>query len=128
MTRESFQSRVDAADHSMPALTGLRGLCALWVLLYHAWVYVTPQEITFPLFGEVFRFHVAMSIGWSGVQILFVLSAFLLTTPFARYNAGLGGRPGVSKYLARRIARVFPAYHAQLLLLLGEQHLLAGER
>lgn len=105
-------------DHSMPALTGLRGLCALWVLFYHAWAYAIPREIVFTLFGETFRFHVFLSLGWSGVQVLFVLSAFLLTTPYARYNAGLARKPRVGKYLLRRVARVFPAFHVQLILLL----------
>ncbi len=101
----------------MPALTGLRGLCALWVLLYHAWVYVTPQAITWSVFGEEIRAHVFLSLGWSGVQILFVLSAFLLTMPYARANAGLAPSPRPARYLLRRIARVFPAYYIQLLIL-----------
>lgn len=101
----------------MPALTGLRGLCALWVLVYHAWAYSIPKEIVFTLFGETFRFHVFISLGWSGVQVLFVLSAFLLTLPYAQYNAGLRAKPRTGFYLLRRIARVFPAFHTQLLLL-----------
>lgn len=108
-----------ATGHSMPALTGLRGLCALWVLVYHAWVYVTPQAITWSLFGQEIRVHVFFSLGWSGVQVLFVLSAFLLTIPYARANAGLAAKPQVWRYLSRRIARVFPAYHIQLLILIA---------
>lgn len=106
-----------AVDHSMPALTGLRGLCALWVLVYHAWNYSTPQAIVYTLFGTEIRVHVFFSLGWSGVQILFVLSAFLLTIPYARAAAGLAPKPRVFRYLTRRIARVFPAYHFQLLIL-----------
>lgn len=38
------------ADRSFPALTGLRGLAALWVLMYHAWVFVASREILLDLF------------------------------------------------------------------------------
>jgi len=106
------------ADHGFPALTGLRGLAALWVLVYHAWVYVTPQEILLNLFGESFRVQVFFSLGWAGVQVLFVLSGFLLTLPYARANAGLFAPPRTGRYLLRRVARVFPAYYLQLLFLI----------
>lgn len=111
------EPRPAPGDHSLPALTGLRGLAALWVLLYHAWVFVTPREIVATLFGEPIRVHVFFSLGWSGVHVLFVLSGFLLTLPYARANAGLSARPRTERYFIRRIARVFPAYYVQLLLL-----------
>ncbi len=105
-------------DHSLPALTGLRGMAAIWVLLYHAWVYATPQEILLEWFGPTIRLHVLFSLGWAGVQVLFVLSGFLLTLPYARANAGLSARPRLGRYILRRIARVFPAYYLQLSILL----------
>ena len=105
------------ADHSLPALTGLRGLAALWVLIYHAWVYVTPQEILLDVLGSTIRVHTFFSLGWSAVQLLFVLSGFLLTLPYARANAGLAPRPALFRYLVKRISRVFPAYYLQLLVL-----------
>jgi len=117
----------DAKQHSMPALTGLRGLAALWVLVYHAWVYSVPQAILLPLPGEDLRVHVFFSLGWSGVHVLFVLSGFLLTLPYARYNLGLGPRPVLGDYLRRRISRVFPAYYLQLLVLLALGFWMTGE-
>lgn len=115
-----------AADHSMPVLTGLRGLAAIWVLLYHAWVYATPREILWDVFGHSLRLHAFFSLGWAGVQVLFVLSAFLLTLPYARANAGLGPRPRLFGYLGRRLARVFPAYYFQLAILATLSGVLAG--
>lgn len=109
--------RSNPAAHSMPALTGLRGLAAVWVLVYHAWVYATPRALVVDLFGEPFRLHVLFSLGWAGVHVLFVLSGFLLTLPYARANAGCAPSPRLSRYLLHRVARVFPAYYLQLLLL-----------
>ena len=105
------------ADHSLPALTGLRGLAALWVLIYHAWVYVTPQEILINVLSSPIRVHTFFSLGWAGVQLLFVLSGFLITLPYARANAGLAAKPRLFRYLVKRISRVFPAYYLQLLIL-----------
>ena len=98
------------ADHNLPALTGLRGLAALWVLIYHAWVYVTPQEILLDVLGSTIRVHTFFSLGWSAVQLLFVLSGFLLTLPYARANAGLApaarALPIFSKAYIARIPRL----------------------
>jgi peptidoglycan/LPS O-acetylase OafA/YrhL len=118
--------RVGVADHSLPALTGLRGLAALWVLLYHAWVYASPRAIPVEIFGESIRVHVFLSLGWAGVQVLFVLSGFLLTLPYARANAGLAPRPRLGRYMWRRVARVFPAYYLQLALLIVIAALTSG--
>lgn len=104
-------------DHTMPILTGLRGLAALWVLLYHAWVDANPREILLDVLGIEIRFHILFSLGWAGVQVLFVLSAFLLTLPFVRAHEGLAEKPVVLDFLKRRVARVFPAFHVQLLIL-----------
>jgi len=109
---------------SMAALTGLRGLAALWVLMYHTWVYSVPKELSFTLFEKQFYGHVFISLGWSGVQIFFVLSAFLLTLPFARANAGLAPKPHIKSFLIRRLARVFPAYYAQFIILVAISYFL----
>jgi peptidoglycan/LPS O-acetylase OafA/YrhL len=122
----SSAEQASRASHSLPALTGLRGLAALWVLVYHAWVYVSPREILLPLFGESMRVHVFFSLGWAGVQVLFVLSGFLLTLPYARANAGLSQRPRTPRYFLRRVARVFPAYYLQLMVLIGISLVVSG--
>ena len=115
-------------EHSaMSALTGFRGLAALWVLVYHAWVYAVPKELTFSLFGESFYGHVFLSLGWAGVQVFFVLSAFLLTLPFARAHAGLGEYPRTGEFLIKRVVRVFPAYYLQVGVLFSIAWLLNGD-
>lgn len=53
------------------------------------------------------------------MPIFFVLSGFLLSLPFAEWQAGLRRRPALGKYFLHRIARVFPAYYAQLAILLA---------
>jgi peptidoglycan/LPS O-acetylase OafA/YrhL len=53
----------------IPALDGLRGMAILLVLLYH---FVSSPRIQPPLFHRMF------AIGWSGVDLFFVLSGFLI--------------------------------------------------
>jgi peptidoglycan/LPS O-acetylase OafA/YrhL len=55
----------------IPELDGLRGMAILLVLLYH-YVSLTPEGSTAPLFQGLF------AIGWSGVDLFFVLSGFLI--------------------------------------------------
>jgi peptidoglycan/LPS O-acetylase OafA/YrhL len=50
-----------------------------------------------------------------GVWIFFVLSGFLLYTPFARAHAG-GSRVSIGAYARRRALRIYPAYWVVLLL------------
>ena len=115
-SRAATLMREDARHY--PALTGLRGWAALWVFLYHAWVFATPRQITVELGDFVLNLTPFLSIGGAGVSIFFVLSGFLLGLPFAEWQAGLRGRPALGRYLFRRVARVFPAYYAQLAVLL----------
>ena len=100
------------------SLTGLRGVAALWVMLYHAWVYSEPRLMTLDIgIGEI-DLTPLFSGGWAGVEFFFVLSAFLLTLPFARWACGERDYPPVWPYLLRRFKRVFPAFWVQLAILL----------
>lgn len=108
----------DEAGH-LPALTGIRAWAALWVFLFHAWLISGPRRLEMSLAGIELDFTPFVSIGWAGVLIFFVLSGFLLGLPFAQWQAGLRTRPDFKRYVLRRIARVFPAYYAQLFLLLA---------
>jgi len=119
LRRRPSESEGPVITSEIPALTGLRGFAAVWVLLYHAWAFAGPKLMTFEQFGIVFDFTPFFSTGWAGVQIFFVLSGFLLSLPFVRWQTGLRARPPIKIFLIRRIARVFPAYYLQLFLLLG---------
>lgn len=105
-------------------LTGLRGWAALWVLIYHVWVVSRHGPVIFHVGEWNIVLTPFFSAGWSGVQIFFVLSGFLLGLPFAQWQAGTRERPNLKRYLFRRVVRVFPAYYVQLAILLGVAYLL----
>jgi peptidoglycan/LPS O-acetylase OafA/YrhL len=100
------------------ALTGLRGVAALCVFLYHYGALHPGIRLdqAVPFIGVALQFP--LGFGFAGVDVFFVLSGFLLTLPFARFALGAGPRPSLTRYFKRRVLRVFPAYYAQLLIIL----------
>lgn len=86
-----------ATRDEIDALTGLRGIAALWVLAYHAGL---------------------SAAGYLGVDLFFVLSGFIIAYNYA--DAGLAADgPRYREFLWRRLARIYPVYLAALLLTLA---------
>jgi peptidoglycan/LPS O-acetylase OafA/YrhL len=85
----------------IPSLTGLRGVAAVWVMMFHV-------SLSAPLIGAPWLSRIGvMPAGWVGVDLFFVLSGFILMwvhgADFARPTAGVIGR-----FAAARIVRVYP--------------------
>ena len=83
----------------IPELDGLRGLAILLVILCH---YVGNPDHT-PLGFWPHRFLLAFTVGWSGVDLFFVLSGFLiggilLDARSARTTSGLFTCAGYSAF------------------------------
>lgn len=100
----------------LPALDGLRGWAILTVLLHH----FTPQAVG----GSPFtRALLAVThAGWTGVDLFFVLSGFLITGILLRTRE----KPNFFlNFYARRTLRIFPLYYGSLVLLLIVVPLLA---
>jgi peptidoglycan/LPS O-acetylase OafA/YrhL len=93
------------------ALDGLRGLAALSVLTFHVWLYRVdrPHGARTALVDKVL-FEANL-----GLICFFVLSGYLLYRPFARAALTGSARVSVRNYVARRVARIVPAYYACLL-------------
>jgi peptidoglycan/LPS O-acetylase OafA/YrhL len=94
-----------------PALTGLRGLAAVGVLFLHAFTLAGhPPGVPAPL-------AYLCNLGWSGVDVFFTLSAFLLALPFVQAQERGGAGPPLGEYWRHRAWRILPAYWVQVLLL-----------
>lgn len=97
-------------------LTGFRALAAGWVMLFHVNDFAGPRAIGFEMLGARIDIHPLLTCGWVGVDLFFVLSGFLLATHLLERLAH--PRPGLyRRYFAARVRRVFPAYWAQLAVL-----------
>jgi peptidoglycan/LPS O-acetylase OafA/YrhL len=92
----------------MPPLDGLRGLAILMVLLFHFGLSLNRNNIlqhAAKLVGEV---------GWTGVDLFFVLSGFLITGILLDSR---NAENFFSSFYFRRVLRIFPVYYFSLLLL-----------
>lgn len=93
----------------VPGLEGLRGLAALYVLLFHCWLYTFPgyPDSSAP------RWLDGLMYGRLAVVFFLVLSGFSLAISPARDGWRLGG---AARFLRRRAWRILPPYWAALAL------------
>ena len=91
------------------ALTTLRFLAALWVVLFAAWPHL-----------DVGFTPIAVTRGYLGVEVFFVLSGFILSHVYLE-AAGQGRAGGFSYrgFLWARIARVYPLHLVTLAGMIG---------
>lgn len=82
----------------IPALDGLRGLAILLVLLFHYGISLAPVDSLGPF-----------ALGWSGVDLFFVLSGFLL-------GGILLDGTSLRSFYIRRACRILPLYFAFIAL------------
>lgn len=94
------------------ALTGLRGIAALWVLVFHLWQYMGGPRLAI---GFIDLTPLAAR-GHFGVDLFFVLSGYLIGGGWVMARLG-GNAVPMGVFWKRRFLRVFPAYWAQWLVL-----------
>ncbi|HTP53228.1 MAG TPA: acyltransferase [Anaeromyxobacteraceae bacterium] len=97
-----------SGDKHLPTLDGLRGVAVLLVLAFH-FAHLDGQG------GRVERVLLGVTgAGWSGVDLFFVLSGFLITGILLDAK----GAPGYFRsFYLRRALRIFPLYYAYLAVL-----------
>jgi len=112
------------------ALDGLRGVAALTVVVFHAWLYTRADVRAVGADGALDRALGEMRVG---LVLFFVLSGFLLFRPWVRARLGkaaggsaadggeareplpdLARGPRLATYAIHRIGRIVPAYYVAI--------------
>jgi len=94
-----------AEPRHKPELDGIRGIALLAVMLSHGGPYIERTSVLSKLFAY------AMIPGWSGVELFFVLSGFLITGILLKSKTA---ENYFSSFYARRFLRIFPIYYLVL--------------
>jgi peptidoglycan/LPS O-acetylase OafA/YrhL len=94
-------------DAHIAPLDGLRGMAILLVLLYHLTPGADPNQGLRSLHYKIAQ------IGWSGVDLFFVLSGFLITRKLLEAREE---RHRFRNFYARRALRIFPLYYLALII------------
>jgi peptidoglycan/LPS O-acetylase OafA/YrhL len=93
-------------------LDGLRGISALYVLLYHAVLFTGYVDKTFPAYCKPIL--TIISFGHFAVPVFIVLSGYCLMIPVVMNNGYLRG--GFKQYISRRFKRIIPPYYIAMVL------------
>ncbi len=95
-------------EEELAGLTGLRGIAALMVFIYHLpWLAGFKSEN----WWSVVPGTKWMNACDAGVGLFFALSAFLLSRPFWQFiQSGHSIKGKIEPFLIRRFCRIFPAY------------------
>jgi peptidoglycan/LPS O-acetylase OafA/YrhL len=111
-TAVSSQAAATAARPTIAALTGLRAVAAVWVVLFHY------REDLLTLVPAARPLEPIMSAGYLGVDVFFVLSGFVLAYNYSERLSRWCPREAAS-FIQNRVARVWPVHmvtlHADLL-------------
>jgi peptidoglycan/LPS O-acetylase OafA/YrhL len=87
----------------IPALTGLRGIAALWVVLLHS------REFMGDMLGRDLRYAPLLKDGYFGVDIFFILSGFIIAyvhlEDFSRFTG-----ENLKRFAVLRFFRVYPLH------------------
>jgi len=94
---------------------GLRGIAILLVIVYHG---IIASSFPIPALGFL---RPLFLVGWTGVDLFFALSGFLITSLLLREEnrALLAGQPAhfsLWRFYLRRVFRILPAFYAVFLL------------
>ena len=107
----------DRAMFYIPVADGMRALCVGIVGWYHIWQQ-SWLEPTFTLMGRSYTLLPLVRVGYIMVDLLLLLSGFLLFLPYARSRVVGGPMPSMRSFYRKRVTRVLPSYYLSILIVL----------
>ena len=105
-----------SAGSRLGVLDGLRGIAILVVFWYHTWEW-NWLNTEFNVFGKHVNLQFIPETGFTGVDLFFFISGFVLFFPYGR--SLFEGKPlqTVAHFAYRRFIKIVPSYYLQVLIL-----------
>lgn len=106
-----LQTHSGQRAEDLPALTALRGIAAVLVVLFHFDIFIArllPDDLT-PAFAKLYLM----------VDLFFVLSGFIMCHVYGRKFADGWCRQTFGQFILARFARIYPLHLFSLLLVVG---------
>lgn len=103
-----------ADARAIPTLDGMRGIAVLLVLAFHfAWTFPGDdrEKAASALDWVAVHMHDLLWSGWTGVDLFFVLSGYLITRGLVAPSKRTTGTR-LKMFWMRRVLRIFPLYYA----------------
>ena len=101
--------RITTSGKFVPEIDGLRFVAVASVVLYHLHGFLPDGGIHVPA-------RAAISHGYRGVNLFYVISGFVLGLPFALHRFTQAPPVSLKAYYARRLTRLEPPYLLNLCL------------
>ncbi len=96
-----------ADSHEIRALTGIRGVASVWVVIHHFW------KEWLILLPSITYIELPFTRGHLAVDLFFMLSGFILSYVYSNGD-GKFGLPEYGKFIWFRFARIYPTHLASL--------------
>ena len=119
LTSQEIQTPKPSNSERILELDGIRGVAILLVVLYHYVAVPIPADAS----AGLLFVRQLFSNNWSGVDLFFVLSGFLITGILIDHR---NTRHYFKVFYIRRISRIFPLYYLFLSLFLLAQYFSAA--
>ncbi len=108
-----------SSGRTLAHLDGIRGMAVLFILIRHSWGLSSQSALVvrIPVLGH-YSLAPFVDMMSSGIDLFFVLSAYLLSQQFLRADFQGKGRPDLRRYYRTRFWRIAPPYWVVLVLTL----------
>jgi len=103
----------------LSAVNGLRGIAILGVLFHHL---ARPSIVDHAPASWMPIVSPVINCWWTGVNLFFLLSGFVLFLPFARGTREMRDLTDLGRFYRRRVTRLAPAFYASVLVTLAVFH------
>jgi len=110
--------RVMTSGSYLPEIDGLRFIAIAAVVAVHVWGYwIRLESRPYPFYGVMdAALSSLLALGGYGVHLFFIISGFVLATPFCRHVHTEGPKVDLRRYFWRRLTRLEPPYVVSMLM------------